>query len=200
MSRGSATWIITQRDRRFRDVAGRAGDARLTCAQPTPAAFALRKQPLGALQMRPVVHLPVDADDAGIARGREGRDDRAWHARPPRRDGVKASLMTGTCAGWIAILAVKPSRSASRHSARRPSRSRKLTKTVSIAATSASGRGEDGDGAREPEDVGVAAVLVARGARADRGGKILRAPGQPGEARAGARDRSRPRARRRRSR
>ena len=45
-----------------------------------------RQQPLGAAQMRPVVHLPVDADDAGIARRRERLDDRLRCAtRPPAR-------------------------------------------------------------------------------------------------------------------
>ena len=67
--------------------------------------------------MRPVDHLAVDAETPrGI--GREGLDDGARGAA--HREGVKASLITGTCAGWIASLATKPSRRASRHSRASP--------------------------------------------------------------------------------
>src|SRR5262245_28511904 len=51
--------------------------------------------------------------------------------------GVNTSLMTGTCAGWIASLPAKPSRRASSLSRRRASRLRKSTVTVSIAGTCA---------------------------------------------------------------
>ena len=99
-------------------------------------------------------------------------------------DGVKASLITGTCAGWIAIFAVKPSRSASRHSARNAVDVAKIHEDRVDRRDLGRGCGKDRHGAREAEDVGVAAAFVPRGASADRGGKVLGAPGQPGEARA----------------
>src|SRR5262245_54654364 len=52
-------------------------------------------------------------------------------------DGVNTSLMTGTCAGWIAILPVKPSRRASSVSRRSAAALRKSTVTVSMACTRA---------------------------------------------------------------
>src|SRR5262245_3282180 len=48
--------------------------------------------------------------------------------------GVKTSLITAICAGWMEILPVKPIATPSSHSRRRPARSAMSVKTVSIAS------------------------------------------------------------------
>src|SRR5215472_3558918 len=73
-------------------------------------------------------------------------------------DGVNTSLMTGTWAGWIAILPVKPSRRASSVSRRRGAGKAKR--------------------AREPVGVEEAAIAVAVRLRAELGRKVLGSPGQ----------------------
>ena len=89
-----------------------------------------------ALQMRQIEHLAVDRQHARA--GRASKAATIARARAIASDeGENISLMTGTCAGWIAIFAVNPSRRAARHSARSPASSRKLTNTVSIGVASA---------------------------------------------------------------
>ncbi len=84
------------------------------------------QEPLGALQMRHVEHLAVEPDDSDAGLGVEGGDDGAG-AGDDGLGRAKTSLITGTCAGWMAIFATKPSLRPASHSARRPASSRKLT-------------------------------------------------------------------------
>ncbi len=116
---------------------------RSSAGQGTTAASARSRcgracqQSPGAFEVRAIVHHAVDAD---------GRLRRDCHRRRPRSAralataagvGVNTSLMTATCAGWIAILPVKPSRRASSVSRRSAATLRKSTATVSIACTCA---------------------------------------------------------------
>ena len=94
--------------------------------------------------------------------------------------------MTGTCAGWIAILPVKPSRRAS---------SRLAPQRRDIAEVDGDGvdrlhlrrRGAgEAERARQPVGIEEAAVRVAVGLRAEFGRQVLGAPGEPVEPRARA--------------
>ena len=57
--------------------------------------------------------------------------------------GRKPSLMAATCAGWMAILPVKPSRRAAAQAARRAASSRKSGSSVSIGWAPAAGGSAD---------------------------------------------------------
>ncbi|CAM5184233.1 hypothetical protein BTHI11S_01065 [Bosea thiooxidans] len=72
-----------------------------------------REEPLRPDQMGTIQHLAIEADDAGAGIGLEQRDDLAGLGQRLRQ-GEKISLIGATCAGWIAILPVKPSRRAAK--------------------------------------------------------------------------------------
>jgi len=103
-------------------------------------------------------------------------------------DGVKTSLMIGTCDGWIAILPRKPSRQASSHSRR---------EAVGVAEVdidgvdrrdlSGSGAGE-AQNAREAIGIEPSSACIAVAWRAKLGGEVFGAPGQRHQSRAGARE------------
>ena len=117
----SATWTTASRHARFSRCAGRAGT-------PTDGVLRVSQSPR-PLPWRAGARRASDAGGRTSGRRCRRRPD-CRHPRMPATiaceratasaEGVKAALMTGTCAGWIAILAVKPSRSASMHSAATP--------------------------------------------------------------------------------
>ena len=106
--------------------------------------------------------------------------------------GVNTSLMTGTCAGWIAILPVKPSRRASSLSRRSAARIAEVDGDGVDRLHLRRRRAGKAERARQPIGIEKTAVPVAVGLGAELGGKVLGAPGEPFQPRAGARDRCRP--------
>ena len=97
--------------------------------------------------------------------------------------------MTGTCAGWIASLPVKPSRRAASASALRPFSSLKSANTPSTGCDAGGDRAGEAQRARELVGEAELAVRIIFGRGAERRRQILRAPAHRRQRRVRARDR-----------
>ena len=165
---------LFERDRDLLDAPAALGSG-LDCDSRPPCARASSRS--ARLQMRAVVHLPVDADDAGIAGAAKAATiacelrDRFGRGREDLVDDRHLRRVDRHLAGEAVALGLE---------AFRPQAVRvaEIDEDRVDRRDFGGGGARGWSGAREAEHVGVAAVLVARGARADRGRKILRAPGQ----------------------